>query len=119
MPLSSRNNHIAVGNDKFATLISNVKDLVFHVSLQSPGGIARAHGGARGSAAVRARRSRLAEHGAKRRADGLDGENRVRSWHHRAKPPDLIAIKHLTPGDGSYLRVILSPPQKKGEETSD
>ena len=32
---------------------------------------------ARGSAAVRARRSRLAEHGAKRRAHGLDGENRV------------------------------------------
>jgi hypothetical protein len=41
---------------------------------------------ARGSAAVRARRSRLAEHGAKRRADGLDGENRVRSWNLRAIP---------------------------------
>jgi hypothetical protein len=41
---------------------------------------------AQGSAAVRARRSRLAEHGAKRRADGLDGENRVRFCHHRAIP---------------------------------
>ena len=49
------------------------------------GGIARRHrGGPRGSAAVKARRSRLAEHGAQRRAHGLDGENRVADSIRRA-----------------------------------
>src|SRR6478609_2602586 len=35
-----------------------------------------------------ARRSRLAEHGATRRAHGLDGENRVAQWEfQQARPP--------------------------------
>src|SRR5271168_4777019 len=84
--------------------------------LHSPGGIARLRGEARGSAAVRARRSRLAEHGAKRRADGLDGENRVLSWNHRARPPDLIRIKYLNRWRWQLSQEILSllVRQKKG-----
>ena len=41
------------------------------------GGIAHEDAAPRRSAAVKARRSRLAEHGAKRRAHGLDGETGV------------------------------------------
>jgi len=41
------------------------------------GGIAHEDAAPRRSAAVKARRSRLAEHGAQRRAHGLDGETGV------------------------------------------
>jgi len=69
----------------------------------SPGGIARTWRGARGSAAVRARRSRLAEHGAQRRADGLDGENRVPSWNHSGNTARSTRhFEELTGVEGSY-----------------
>ncbi len=58
-----------IGTVEKATLIRHDRAPVFS------GEIARDAEAARGSAAVRARRSRLTEHGAQRRAHGLDGEN--------------------------------------------
>lgn len=62
--------------------------------------------GARGSAAVRARHSRLAEHGVKRRADGLDGENRdaILEPSGNAVRLNLPRIEHPTGREGGYRK---------------
>jgi hypothetical protein len=71
------NDHVSIGWNELAGFTTNVQNLDPHGSLRFSGGIARRSSHARGSGAVRAHRRRLAEHGAQRRADGLDGENRV------------------------------------------
>src|SRR6516164_3119748 len=110
-----RHNHLTCGNDKFAALISHVENFVFHVLLHFPGGIARpkkAHAAAQPSQALR---SRLAEHGAKRRADGLDGENRVPSWGRSGKT--VRSQSHLrSRWELSRALLSLSGRTKKGKE---
>jgi hypothetical protein len=75
--LGHRKNLRAIGRHEVPALIADVKSFGTHGSLLVSGGIARDAEAARGSAAVKARRSRLAEHGAQRRAHGLDGETRA------------------------------------------
>jgi hypothetical protein len=109
----SRDNHITCGNDKFAALISHVESFVFHARLHFPGGIARPekrHAAAQPSQALR---NRLAEHGAKRRADGLDGENRVPSWDPSGK---TVRTNLTARSNGSYRRLysLCQGGQKKG-----
>jgi hypothetical protein len=64
MRLGGCHNSIAIGRNEFPALVADVKVLGTHRSLLVSGGIARDAEAARGSAAVKARRSRLAEHGA-------------------------------------------------------
>ena len=64
------------------------------------GGIAHEDAAPRRSAAVKARRSRLAEHGAQRRAHGLDGETGVLPFAPTGNPPLLSGMPLLKSGRG-------------------
>lgn len=69
---------------------------------------------ARRSAAVKARRSRLAEHGALRRAHGLDGETGVLGSPCQASPtPTPLFLPHLLPDWAQDRDTPLRPQKQK------